>query len=104
MIFSNFNFFKLHAKLVKSQFKQNFLRKRQRICPLRCIEVARHSLSWSIPPKFEHKLLRYKQGFGKLAATGVKKPNHLYLIQLWWQVFQTFAYGEVVYAQTWKVY
>ena len=28
---------------------------------------------------------------------------HLYLIQLWCQFFQIFAYGDVVYAQTWEV-
>ena len=28
---------------------------------------------------------------------------HLYLIQLWWQFFQNFAYGDVVYTQTWEV-
>ena len=25
---------------------------------------------------------------------------HLYLVQLWWQFFQIFVYGDVVYAQT----
>ena len=28
---------------------------------------------------------------------------HLYLIQGWWQFFQIFVYGDVVYAQTWEV-
>ena len=28
---------------------------------------------------------------------------HLYRIQLWWQFFQIFVYGDVVYAQTWEV-
>ena len=28
---------------------------------------------------------------------------HLYLIQLWWQFFTIFVYGDVVYAQTWEV-
>ena len=28
---------------------------------------------------------------------------HLYLIHLWWQLFQMFVYGDVVYAQTWQV-
>ena len=35
------------------------------------------------------------------------KPDHnnfhFYLIQLWWQFFQNFVYGDVVYAQTWEV-
>ena len=32
-------------------------------------KVARHSFSGSIPPKFEHKLRRHKQRFGKIATT-----------------------------------
>ena len=28
---------------------------------------------------------------------------HLYLIQLWWQFFQIFVYGDVVYAQSLEV-
>ena len=28
---------------------------------------------------------------------------HLYLIQLWWQFFQIFVYGDLVYAQSWEV-
>ena len=28
---------------------------------------------------------------------------HLYLIQLWWQFFQIFVYGDVVYDQTWAL-
>ena len=31
--------------------------------------VARNSILWSIPPKFEHKLRRHKQRFGKIATT-----------------------------------
>ena len=33
--------------------------------------VARYSFSGSIPPKFEHKLRRHKQSFGKIATTVV---------------------------------
>ena len=33
------------------------------------IKVARNSFSGSIPPKFEHKLRRHKQRFGKIATT-----------------------------------
>ena len=33
------------------------------------IKAARHSFSGSIPPKFEHKLRRHKQRFGKIATT-----------------------------------
>ena len=32
-------------------------------------KVARYSFSRSIPPKFEHKLRRHKQSFGKIATT-----------------------------------
>ena len=36
-------------------------------------------------------------------ATLITTNFHLYLIQLWWQFFQNFVYGDVVYAQTWQV-
>ena len=36
-------------------------------------------------------------------ATLIITNFHLYLIQLWCQFFQIFAYGDVVYAQTWEV-
>ena len=35
------------------------------------IKVARYSFSRPIPPKFEHKLRRHKQSFGKIATTDV---------------------------------
>ena len=35
------------------------------------IKVARYSFSRPIPPKFEHKLRRLKQSFGKIATTVV---------------------------------
>ena len=35
------------------------------------LKVARYSFSGSIPPKFEHKLRRHKQSFGKIATTAV---------------------------------
>ena len=35
------------------------------------VKVARYSFSGSIPPKFEHKLRRQKQSFGKIATTVV---------------------------------
>ena len=35
------------------------------------IKVARYSFSRRIPPKFEHKLRRHKQSFGKIATTVV---------------------------------
>ena len=36
-------------------------------------------------------------------ATLIIKNFHLYLIQLWWQFFQIFVYGDLVYAQRWEV-
>ena len=36
---------------------------------LQWVKVARYSFSGSIPPKFEHKLNRHKQRFGKIATT-----------------------------------
>ena len=35
------------------------------------LKVARYSFSGPIPPKFEHKLRRHKQSFGKIAITVV---------------------------------
>ena len=35
------------------------------------LKVARYSFSGSVPPKFEHKLRRHKQSFGKIATTVV---------------------------------
>ena len=32
-------------------------------------------------------------------ATRIMTNFHLYLLQLWWQFFQMFVYGVVVYAQ-----
>ena len=37
-------------------------------------------------------------------ATLIMTNFHLYLIQLLWQFFQNFVYGNVVYAQTWEVF
>ena len=36
-------------------------------------------------------------------ATLIITNFHLFLIQLWWQFFQIFAYRDVVYAQAWEV-
>ena len=38
-----------------------------------------------------------------VTATLIMTNFHLYLIQLLWQFFQMFVYGDVVYAQTWQV-
>jgi len=35
------------------------------------LKVARYSFSGPIPPKFEHKLRRHKQSFGKIVTTVV---------------------------------
>ena len=39
------------------------------------IKVARYSFSGSIPPKFEHKLRRHKQRYGKIATTVVLEKD-----------------------------
>ena len=46
---------------------------------LATVKVARYSFSRSIPPKFERKLRRHKQGFGKIDTTVVldKEENWL---------------------------
>ena len=41
-----------------------------RICH-KAVKVARYSFSGPIPLKFEHKLRRHKQSFGKIATTVV---------------------------------
>ena len=40
-------------------------------CKFEIFKVARYSFSGPIPPKFEHKLSRHKQTFGKIATTVV---------------------------------
>ena len=48
-------------------------------------EVARYSFSRPIPPKFEHKLRRHKQSFGKIATTVVlDKDENLFWSGLQW--------------------
>ena len=42
-------------------------------------KVARYSFSGSIPPKFEHKLHRQKQSFGKIATTVVLDKDEILL-------------------------
>ena len=39
------------------------------------MKVARYSFSGSIPAKFEHKLRRHKQTFGKIATTVVSDKD-----------------------------
>ena len=47
------------------------------------IKVARYSFSGSIPPKFEHKLRRYKQRFGKTATTAlIDKDENFVMIRV----------------------
>ena len=51
-----------------------YLRKVEKVCfgaTVCVIKVARYSFSGSIPPKFERKLRRYKQKFGKINTTVV---------------------------------
>ena len=42
--------------------------------------MARHSFSESIPAKFEHKLRRHKQTFGKIAATVVLDKDENFVV------------------------
>ena len=42
-------------------------------------KVARYSFSRSIPPKFERKLRRHKQGFGKIDTTVVLDKDENWL-------------------------
>ena len=53
-----------------TRFKQSYFK---------YVKVAQYSLSGSIPPKFERKLRRHKQGFGKIDTTVVldKEENWL---------------------------
>ena len=49
------------------------------------LKVARYSFSRPIPPKFEHKLRRHKQSFGKIAPTVVlDKDENLLWSGLQW--------------------
>ena len=49
------------------------------------LKVARYSFSGSIPPKFEQKLSRHKQRFGKIATTVVSdKDENLLWLRLQW--------------------
>ena len=43
------------------------------------LKVARYSFSRSIPPKFERKLRRHKQGFGKIDTTVVLDKDENWL-------------------------
>ena len=50
-----------------------------------CVKVARYSFSGSIPSKFEHKLRRHKQRFGKIATSVVwDKDETLLWSRLQW--------------------
>ena len=44
---------------------------------LNAVEVARYSFSGPILPKFEHKLRRHKQSFGKIDTTVVLEENEI---------------------------
>ena len=48
-----------------------YLHENKKIIKIICFKVARYSFSGSIPAKFEHKLRRHKQSFGKIATTVV---------------------------------
>ena len=55
-----------------------------------------------LPPPWDNKGVKcpgYARGGGML-----KLRFDRYIIQLWWQFFQMFVYGDVGYAQTWQVF
>ena len=47
------------------------------------VKVARYSFSRPIPPKFEHKLRRHKQSFGKIANTAVLDKDEQHHLKFW---------------------
>ena len=59
------NYFSQHFDLCKNNLKASW----ELIGML--VKVARYSFSGPKPPKFEHKVRRHKQSFGKIATTVV---------------------------------
>ena len=59
------------AQIFTKQSKRNEGHTMQQHRPSWHIKVPRYSFSGSIPAKFEHKLRRHKQTFGKIATTVV---------------------------------
>ena len=56
---------------VNKQLIINWSMLRLHFAARREVKVARYSFSGPIPSKFEHKLRRHKQSFGKIATTVV---------------------------------
>ena len=64
--------FRNFVNFVSKKFKQIFgCCSQAKYASLNLIKVARYSFSGPIPLKFEHKLRRHKQSFGKIATTVV---------------------------------
>ena len=61
----------LVAQIFTKQSKRNEGHRMQQHRPHWHMKVPRYSFSGSIPAKFEHKLRRHKQTFGKIAITVV---------------------------------
>ena len=59
------------AQIFTKQSKRNEGHTMQQHRPYWHMKVPRYSFSGSIPAKFEHKLRRHKQTFGKIATTVV---------------------------------
>ena len=59
------------AQIFTKQSKRDEGHTKQQHRPYWHMKVARYSFSGSIPAKFEHKLRRHKQSFGKIATTVV---------------------------------
>ena len=67
------------AQIFTKQSKRNEGDTMQQHRPYWHMKVARYSFSGSIPAKFEHKLRRRKQIFGKIATTVVSNKDEILL-------------------------
>ena len=73
------------AQIFTKQSKRNEGHTMQQHRPYWHMKVPRYSFSGSIPAKFEHKLRRHKQSFGKIATTVVlDKDENLLWSGLQW--------------------
>ena len=62
----------VNGKTKKHSQKENQTKaKKLKVSRKAAFKVARYSFSGSIPPKFEHKLHRHKESFGRIAITVV---------------------------------
>ena len=85
------------AQIFTKQSKRNEGHTMQQHRPYWHMKVARYSFSGSIPTKFEHKLRRHKQTFGKIATTVVLDKDK----DLSWSGLQ---WHWVIKATNWRHY